>query len=167
MSAKLFIKGIQEPFILSSEEGKIAQTLIMSGKSKDTPFSIEGVWSGTRGDMRFVAFDKAETAPGGKEIPKMGKDEAEEMKAAMEGLRGKGKANVKDYWLESKGVLRIESVGNGFEYFVNGDKMGEYISCMEKIDSYDDYFARLKYAKRMELKDLEKIAEEVKEGKHE
>jgi len=62
MSASLFIKGIKEPIALSDEEGKIAEGLIAdNSKDRSSVFSIPGVWTGTKGEMRYVTFQKERT----------------------------------------------------------------------------------------------------------
>jgi hypothetical protein len=61
MSAQLFIRGMKDPIRLSDEEGKIAEGLIADpSKPRETPFRIEGVWTGTKGDLRYVVFEKKE-----------------------------------------------------------------------------------------------------------
>jgi len=59
MKAKLYIRGLSEPVELEEGEGVAAQALINDNyRSKDTPFAIEGVWSGHKSDMRYVLFEK-------------------------------------------------------------------------------------------------------------
>ncbi len=55
--AKLFIKGKKESIELSEIEGRsIEQLIIDVNRTKDTPFSIPGIWTGTKGDLRYVEF---------------------------------------------------------------------------------------------------------------
>lgn len=59
MRALLYVKGIKEPFHLTGEEGKAAEKLIADSLyPSDTPFSVEGIWTGLKRDMRYVTFER-------------------------------------------------------------------------------------------------------------
>lgn len=85
MSAKLHIVGLKEPIYLSDEEGKLAESLIAdTTKASQTPFSIEGIWTGTKRDMKFVTFIKETVYSESEEVEITEKEKAERDVALQE-----------------------------------------------------------------------------------
>ena len=60
MKSFLYVRGMKEPIELSMIEGQAAEQLIASPAPSDTPFSIQGVWTGKKSEMKYVTFDKPE-----------------------------------------------------------------------------------------------------------
>jgi hypothetical protein len=97
MRAKLYIKGLKEPKELTYFEGRAAEGLIVSNSPPDTPFSIQGVWSGHKADMRHVDWDKPEKRS--TETPEAVVTDKQREAIAL-------KIDETSKWLKSRGIIK-------------------------------------------------------------
>jgi hypothetical protein len=168
--AKLFVRGAGvEPIELEPEEAEAAQKLIGDAtKPNDTPFSIEGVWSGKKADMKFVVFPKKEQEVKYERVEAYSKQEAEDFD--KEYLPFKEQAKKEGYnsaqgvwlWLESIGAVRLErweheKTGKHLTPFVRPEP---YEAAMKRLERRDAYHDKVAYAKAKEMEELEKMAEQ-------
>jgi len=172
MKAKLYIRGA-DPVDLEEDEAKGAETLIAdASKPKDTPFSIEGVWSGTKADMKFVAWQKDESS---KEfIPALAytKEEAEAFdkefvpfieKAKTEGYKS---YDAMPLWLESLGCVRLSrwEGKDGRKFFttaIASHMITPYNEALARKERRDAYYSKVAFAKKKETEALEKMADQT------
>jgi|SRR6185436_16948964 len=173
MKAKLFVRGMKEPVELEADEATAAQNLIADAtKDTKTPFSIEGVWSGTKAEMKFVVFPKKDEPDQyqGKVEP-YSKAEAEAFEAEYQPFVEKAKAEgykMKDgelFWLEHIKAVRLERLelpsGKSLQVYV---RPGPYQEAMARKERFDAYKDRVAYAKNAEMQELEKMAAQVGEN---
>lgn len=177
MKAQLFVKGMREPVELEPQEAKAAQLLIDdASRPDDTTFSVEGVWSGHKADMKFVVFPKVEQVSGMRFVEPMTKAEAEVFEAEIEQDKVKAAeifGNNKDgeprrykwqgLYLARKGAIKMEVID------VDGRKIEKVLSrdsilwgkLEEKIRSYTEFLIKRDLAIDHENKELAKMAEEA------
>lgn len=174
MNAKLFVKGMKEPIELEHEEALAAQALIGDpAKSDDTIFSIEGVWSGKKREMRFVVFDKKEQGSySAKEVIAMTKEEAEKHEAEVKPYEQTAIENgfkpfcAFEFFMQAKGaiVLDIFSMPTAPEFKSFQVKIRDLdayrILCAER-ERYLKYRSRVEYAKKKDLEGLDALAEQM------
>lgn len=169
MKAKLYIRGAgagSEPIELEVEEALAAERLIGDAtKPKDTPFSIQGVWSGTKADMKFVVFPKKESVGSYQKIEPMTKEEAVLFEKEFEPFKKKAKEEgYRSYndvllWLESLGAVALKrSESDGQKHLSPAVHPELYVPSMARFDAYGAYRDKVAYAKQQELKELEKLA---------
>lgn len=179
MKAQLFIKGLKEPIELETEEAVAAQALIGDAmRPADTPFSIEGIWSGRKSDMRFIQFPRSEGITGQKRIEAMNKEEGEAFEKEIEQdkikaveLYGNNKEGEPRRWkwqgvyLARMGALKLEVVdveGMEIDRMLSRDS-NLWMKLDEKIRSYQEYQKKRDFIEEQKLKALDKMAAEVKE----
>lgn len=168
MKAKLFVRGI-DPIELEVDEALAAQALIADAtKSKDVSFSIEGVWSGKKADMKFVVFPKKEDPAVEAVFEEMNKTDADAFKAEFQPFVEKAKAegygahqNVL-LWLESKGAVTLKRFEtNGKKHLSHAVIPEAYKASMKRFDAYRAYQEKVAYAKFKEAQELEKMAAQM------
>lgn len=169
MKAKLFIRGTKEPIELDVDEARIAEALIAdTTKPKETPFSIQGVWTGKKEDMKFVTFPT-------KEQPKIEEDimsieEALEFSKEMEEFKRKAVSlgvnanNAIVLWAESKGACKTEVLKNweGKKYLEWKDNKDNKLvnQVWNKIYAWERRMSLISFAEAKKNEELEKMAEE-------
>lgn len=174
MKAKLFIKGMQEPIVLDYEEARIIERL-KSDYSKDpqTAVSIPGVWTGTKGDIRYVLFTKDDSGRQfyRKEIPAMSKFEADDFEKkhrlpseAECRERGLGTFHWPSVCLSRMGAIRIDEYETpkgrkGVDVVVVKPELYELGT--EKIIAYQKTVAPREFAKMKETQALAEMAEQL------
>jgi hypothetical protein len=172
MKAKLYIKGLREPIEVDPEEGIEAQRVITDPKvSKDTPFSIENVWTGTKFDMKFVVFPEKEQTFDSPVFSVMSKTEYAAFNKELEPFRKEAvRAGWKEYegdlfWMQSKGAIKIsERKGTYVSLYRDCVSVSDPIKFKDadaKIDSFNAYRDRIAYAKAKDLAGLAAIAETI------
>lgn len=167
-----------EPIELEPEEAQAAQKLIGDpAKPKDTPFSIEGVWSGTKGDMKFVVFPKKEEDQykSKEHIEPMTKQEAEEFEKRYLPFVAQAKAEgykaphivAEALWMESMGAVTLTR----WEHPKTGKQVDmavrpvQYKEAQHIRDRWKAYRAKVEYADKMRTAELERMAAEVGQSK--
>lgn len=173
MKARLFIRGMKDPVELEREEAVAAQALISdSTKDPKTPFSIEGVWGGTKADMKFVVFppNEEDLFDNGSVEP-MSESEAGVFDVEIDPYRLE--ATVRGYlpafwdffYLRGKKSIRLE------EY--EGEPGKKSLTCIvlspelyrehnARVERYKMFKAKKEFAEKKRLEGLEKLAEEEK-----
>jgi len=164
--SKLFVRSHRDPIELEYDEAKAVDALLRDvSKPNNTPFSIEGVWSGTKGEMKFVIFGEKEYEQ--KNINALDEEEGKRFEAMLLPYRKQSQEELgnefysKDFWLQSKGFIRLDvwENGKGFSTVVNGDTIPQYEETLEFLARYDMWQAKKYYAKKMEEKRLQEMAD--------
>lgn len=170
MKAKLYIKGLREPIEIEADEAKEAQRVITDPKiAKETPFSIEGVWTGTKFDMKFVVFPEREEQFESPEFKVMSKTEYAAFNKELEPYRKEAvRAGWKEYegdlfWVQSTGAIRIRARKESYESLYRDcvtvlDPV-KFKEADAKIDAFNAYRDRIAYAKARDLEGLAALAE--------
>jgi hypothetical protein len=178
MSHQLYVKSLREPIFISKEEAEGIANL-MSDQSKDgrTPIIIEGVWTGSKGEVKFVKYPPRESeTKQRKQIETMSKVQAEVFEKQVNIHKAEAEAAGfssfywKQFYMQSQGVIRVElcevAKKNGKtlekEYRLTEvvKDPSRYPKLLEEIESYMQYVSRIEYAKKQKAKELEKMAEE-------
>lgn len=115
---KMKVRGLREYIELEHLEAMAAQALKSdTSKPDSTPFSIEGVWAGTKGDISFVVFPKKEEKK--KEevsefIKPMSDEDARDFKKVYEKAEkdavsvGVSRLYWKDFYLQDIKAVRLD-----------------------------------------------------------
>lgn len=178
MKAKLFVRGLKEPVELENDEALSAQDLIGdSTKTNDTAFSIEGVWTGKKGDMKFVIFPKVEKAPVYSKIEAMTKEEADAFEKDI--VQDKVKAvevyglnkqreprdyKWREFYLQRYGAIKLRHVTSPIGIIVpiwtavDSDLM---LDMEKKIESYWEYTRVRDFKEAKQDEHYEKLAEQM------
>lgn len=110
----LFIKGLKDPIDLEEHEAVEADRFIVNkAVPKDTPFSIVGIWTGTKGDMRFVKWETVEEK---RTEPTFSKDELDSVSrevTAIQLVEGEPRKMIELRWMAGKGAIRLDPMENG------------------------------------------------------
>ena len=176
MSHKLYIKSLREPISISkSEADGISNLLADSLKLGHTHVSIEGVWSGTKGEIKFVKYPPKENDEFKKnQIQPMTKIQADlyekqilPFQLEAESL-GYGGHEWTKFYLRSQGAIRLElreppKIKKHEKHFLIMYVRNESLfpKLQEEIESYYLYKDRVAYAKKMELEALKKQELEI------
>lgn len=117
MKALLYTKGDKEPIELEENEAKGAEKLIAdASKLPNTAFSIPGVWTGTKADMKFVKWPKKELSSVPNILSPMSDTEVIEFTKKLDAAKqqavmvfGQGKEHRwRDFYFEHVGAWRLE-----------------------------------------------------------
>lgn len=176
MKALLYVRGDKDPIELEEAEAKAAEALIGdASRTPDTAFSIQGVWTGKKADMKFVKFPKVEPKYEDWKIEPMTKAEAEAFEQEIEQdkvkageVYGRNKDgelrtyNWQGLYMHRMGALKLEVVD------VDGRKVDKVLSrdtilwgnLDKKIRSYVEFTIKRDYSKAQEAKVLETMAKE-------
>lgn len=167
------IRGLREPIDLEHNEALAVQALKSDITKPDTtPFSITGVWSGTKGDIRFVTFPpKTEDAEKFKKIEPMPEKEAEDFKIIVDECRQKAEDEgyPRYYWhyfyLQKVGAVVLErkksvnpEIGKLLDMKIRNISL--YQTGTEKMSRYGLYVSKIEFAEKMNLKALDNLAKE-------
>lgn len=163
MRAKLYINGMKEPKELRFTEAKEAERIIADVMIvPETPFIVEGVWSGKKKDMRYVDWEADNSHEEGEEIV-ITDLEFQEIAKEFEVARlvasrgGFDSSYYKDFWFQLKGAIRLDiklNWNNEKYYSVMVRDPQKYIKAQKLLDAYD----RKNYGKLKEEERLEKMA---------
>lgn len=170
MKAKLYLKGDKEPVELSFAEGKSAQIFIADKSIEDsTTFSIEGVFTSKKLDMRFVKFEKDDAVQEKEQVVMTDigfKDMQQEilqaeLEAEFEGFK---KYQAEDFWYQEKKVLRLEfKLNHAKERYY--DRMiidpVAYTRLQNLMEVYKQRIAKRDFVEKKEIEHLEKLAEQI------
>ncbi len=184
MKALLFVKGMKEPIELEEQEAKAAQRLLsLSSQPNNTPFSIEGVWTGTKGEMKYVMFPRGEKVNAYRERPSaMTKEQAEKFEkeiwqdkrkafkvfGATKLLRSGEYLSMlfkwPEFFYERRGAIRLEILTTGFSskhlkwYMKDADLLGKL---EDEVESYWAYTRKRDALNSARDKQWDKMAEEM------
>lgn len=171
--AQLYVKGMREPIELEVQEGNAAQRLIADAAMPlNTPFSIEGVWTGTKAEMKFVSFPKEEERSYSKGYAAaMSREQAiaffKELKPFREQAVSEGfhAYDGEFFWLQAQGAIRLTLRGedgkNVPSLYGHGTTIVDTKKLEEaehRLEAYKAYVDKVSYAKRKESEALEATA---------
>lgn len=169
MKAKLFVKGTKEPIELEVDEAKIAEALIADPKQpRDTPFSIEGVWTGKKEDMKFVVFPVKEKEK--VEDEELTQAEFSLMEKEMAICKAKAVAmkiplyNTQILWLATKGAVKAE-VRRILDY-KDSPNLDLVNNCWKKIYAYERFQKAREFGQGKRDEQLDQMAEEASRAQH-
>lgn len=165
MRARLYVRGMKEPKDLTHAEGKEAERIISDVLvSADTPFIIEGVWSGKKSDMKFVDWERENSYASNKEETILSAQEYNEIDGELYEcmlqavVKGLPKSAKKDFWFESKRCIRLSMEINGetgykyYQVFVKDPAL--YVHMQNRLSAYE----KRSFAIEQENKRLEEMA---------
>jgi hypothetical protein len=172
MRAKLFIKGLKDPFPITPKTAGIAEKFMADEKiSYDTSFSIPGVWTGKKADMRFVHWEKDENRYEEKKIEPMKHEDAVQFENEINDCKPESLEKVgKDYyakffWMQSKGAVSLDcftTAGGSRTFTLRIKNIDLYIWCQDQIESFEKYLSRRKFAEDKKFEEMEKkVGEEL------
>lgn len=158
---ELYVKSLKEPILLSKEEAEMISR-IHSDASKDNQFKIviEGVWSGSKGEIKFVKFPpkEPERADYKKVEPMSYKDaiafEKKILPHKIEAeVSGFGTYTWELFYAQKQGAIRIELQQRGGKeslvQVVTNPTI--YPKVQEEIESFYLFKSRQAYAQKKEL----------------
>lgn len=146
MKAKLYIRGMKEPKDLTHAEGKEAERIIADVMVvPETPFIIEGIWSGKKADMKYVDWER-ENQYNEKIESKISDEDFEQIKNEVEEAKHSAVSQgfkdfyYKDFWFKSKNVVRldikIDWKGENYYDRIILDPEG-FIKCQDLFSAYE------------------------------
>lgn len=173
--AKLYIVGLKDPIELEPEEAKVAQDLIADFTADPmTPFSIEGIWTGKKRDMKYVLFDDDKSVRYNRDIMMMTDSEAKIFEreiapyASMSKQKFKKPMYAREFWLRALGLIKLEfhervtdDKKKHYTLFikaVNGNRLPEYDAATRKYERYSAWRSRNDYVEGKKVEGLEKLA---------
>lgn len=164
-SHELYVKSLREPIQLSKLEAEAISALLEDpSKDNQTKISIEGVWTGSKGEIKFIKYPKKE--PERPEFKKVAPMSAVQGKAFEERIlphqieaevSGFGTFQWELFYAQKSGVLRVELVRTKTgEHLVPviTDPNG-YMALQDEIEAYKLWKSRQEYAERKRLESLE------------
>ena len=171
----MIVRGLREPIMLEHNEALAVQSLKSdTSKSDTTPFTIEEVWSGTKGDIRFVIFPEKEVASseGGYTVTEaMPESEARAFKINVkEKYEAEAEKNgFKAYhWVEfykrskKATALDIEKTFSGEKMLKTTIKdVYKYKEIDKHVDSYMAFLSKKAFIEKKKIEGLEELAEGV------
>lgn len=178
MKAQLFVKGIREGIELEDSEALALQAFIIdSSKAHDAVFSIEDIWTGKKGDIKFVSFPKKEKEAQRNNVYEMPEGEAlifqkeieEDKKKSIE-LYGNDKDgkpttfNWKKCHYHRKGAIRLDVFDSPLGFKVDTITVLDpraYMDLEQKVESFDLWAGKKEFVEKKRIEELEKMSEEV------
>lgn len=163
MKAKMFIKGLREPIELEKNEATVAQALKSDiNQSNETPFTIKDVWSGTKGDIKYIIFPDKEKIF--EAVRPMSDEEAKEFEKIVKECRAVAeKKSLKSYfwddiYLENKGAvsLDIQNRSNGtigVERIISNPNL--YTKYEEIVERYKLWLGKKEFVEKNKIEALE------------
>jgi hypothetical protein len=185
MSHQLFVKSLREPIAISKEEAEgIANLIADQSKDGRTPVVIEDVWSGTKGEVKFVKYPpRSEEREERKNIEPMTQVQADVFEKRifphiMEAeVSGFGSGAWQLFYMQKEGAIRLEvdivaqvrkqkkiagwQKNCRMKEIVTSPDM--YVSLQKEIAAYKAYQAKKSYAEKKRLEHLEETAEQLSE----
>ena len=172
---KMKVGGLREYIELEEIEARAVQLLKSDVTKPDsTPFSIDGVWSGTKGDIKFVVFPKKEKeiiSSNAKESRTMTDEDAKEFeteyKESVKLAESKGVSGIfwLDFYLEKEDAVRLDfSVAKhtGMKYWNQViTNVYNYERYSALAGSYTNWKAKKEWAEKNILKNLEETANKI------
>jgi len=180
MSHQLFVKSLREPISISKEEAQGIQELMIN-QSKDgrTPVVIENVWTGTKGEIKFVKFpprDNNEQENKNRKIEPMTESQALAFERCVNlsksecEIGGFPTYNWPLFYMQSQGVIRLEFKELGEKRYGKDSvrftqtvlQPDRYPEVQSELESYAKYIANIAYAIKQRERELEATAQEQK-----
>lgn len=167
--AELYIKSLREPISITMEEAD-AISRLMGDNTKDnkTRIVIEGVFDGSKGEVKFVKYPpKEDESAWGKKIEPMTAQEAEmfekkifpyQIEAEATGL---GTFHWPLYYMQAMGAIRIQlHVGKNGRVTLEPvvTDIHAYPKLQDEVASYYLFIDRKTYGENMRLKQYEGIS---------
>jgi hypothetical protein len=172
MRCNLYVKGLKEPIELEELEGKAAQALISDAtKPNDTPFVIEGVWAGKKGEMKFVMFPKEDVRHYSGAIEPMAEVEAVEFeieiaqdkKKSEEVFGHKGFASL--FYYERQKAIRLEIIDipdRGIKTFqIHVHDPALYMILEKQFEKYSSWKSKKEFGEKKRIEEFDKMSESV------
>lgn len=169
---ELHIKSLKEPIYVTDNEADLIEKLMADGaKDHNYRVVIEGVWSGRKGDIRFVKWPKSEEGSVKKKIVPMTAMDAAAFESRILPYKmeaeasGFGTYRWKLFYMQAMGAIDLE-------YLVTrtGEHIQEvvldiflYPKLQDEISSYEAYLSKKKYAEEKQLEGYEEMAEQLSE----
>ena len=170
MIAKLKIKGEKEFIELSFIEGKTVEKFINDSSPGDTPFSIEGIWTGKKSQMDSVKFVQSEKNYDRK-TTEFTREDAFDFETEIADFFIKGSLSMEKEMelLSSKKLIRMmKKMPDGecktitdFDWAIYSGTILQYISFQNRLDAWKTYRAKQEFVENEKIKDLEKMAEQI------
>lgn len=181
MKAKLYVKGLSEPIELTVAEAEAAQKLIADPSAPaGTPFAIEGVWAGTKWEMKFVVFprDDRSSAARGERVERKAMEEREatafEESWQKPAIRDAISAGCKpyqwrDFFLKRRGVATLQVHDHPTAEYpdmkritrtIVGSRLADYHKLDQEADRFCAWLAERQYAERGRLRQLDEMSKE-------
>lgn len=157
---------MKEPKDITYAEGKEAERMIGDVMVvPETPFVIEGIWSGKKSDMKYVDWER-ENSYNAKEEKTINEEEfvqmQYELKQAETSAVAKGfqKSCARDFWFETKGVIRLD-IGTNFNtnskyYNVIVKDPQAYVKFQDRLEAFE----KKRFGMEKENERLERVAKE-------
>lgn len=168
--SKLFLKGNKEPIEINESEANSIQTVLLDGyASADTPISLEKIWTGRKGDVKYVLFEKEREYSS--DIAEMNPAEARMFKEELEPFRQEAE-KINTGWSYVAPVLWMQKQGAINFHVIDLPHQGaktwrigvidpvKYRQLSQKIESYDKWVFKTEYAEKKKNEHLEKLAEQ-------
>lgn len=163
----MFLKGMREPLNLTSSEAAELEKLWLDDEVEpSTKLQIEGVWTGTKSDIKFFKTEREDNPHHEKKVEPMTAKQAElfeedilpaQLLAEASGL---GTYNWERFYAQQKGATRIRayesSRASGVllrETVINPEV---YAAIQKEIAAYKNFKERQAFAEKKKLESLEK-----------
>lgn len=168
---QMYIKGMREPITIPKSVAETIGKLIANpATDSKTPVDIEGVWTGTRADIKFIKFppvDAYENEGGSSYVEAMTDIVAEafeveilpyQMEAEATGF---GTFNWPKFYMHSKDIIRLDVyITDSNRRYLHETVTNplEYPKMQKHIQSYVTWKGKKEYAEKKELIRLEQMA---------
>lgn len=170
MKAKLFLKGNREPQEIPLDIARDLELMIVGNKPDNTPVSIPDVFTGVKGDLKYVVYEKEPNYEPAYRLQFTDKEALEFQETIKEFLvDGKLKMEGEMDLLASKGYINITKKNpkgenktiTDFNLRVVSPNIVDCVAYTLKLDAWKDYVGRKEFIEKKELEALQKIADQV------
>lgn len=168
MKAKLFLKGNREPYEIDVEVARAIEKMITSSSPDNTPVSIPDVFTGVKGDLKYVTYEKEPNYESHNRLTFDDK-QAEEFEYEIAEFLVKGSLNMESEMdlLFSKGFINIDKKHpkgenktiSDFDLRVVTPNLAEYKLFSDRLEAWKEHKAKKEFAESQKLKALEIINE--------